>query len=397
MKQYDEATYKKFFVVKKNELCGFVTELKNEHWWQSFPLSRGEYPFIIEVPAGVTTIKENAFSGLKATTNGAVMVVLPEGVISIEKGAFSGCEINKLLISDTVKFIDKDAFRLSKIGAIEVDKTSPSYKSVDGSLFDRVLTTLIRYGGKATEYEVPSTVSVIGKRAFENSSMLTSVYLGDNVVTIEDGAFYNSAIKQITLSANVTSLGQNAFALCRNLSSFIIPYGLTTVSHRLFYGCTSLESVTIPETVTSIGTESFLGCQLLCDIEIPKEIQTIGKGAFEGCKSLKDFPIPSCISAIEERTFKGCNCFTDVIIPSNIERIGAQAFASCKRLRSVNIGINVNEIGEYAFLDCQNDITLILSGKTRKEKLPFDKKWNLLSSTGLIKRKIKRIAYKQEE
>ncbi|MBO5092089.1 MAG: leucine-rich repeat domain-containing protein [Clostridia bacterium] len=396
MKKYDDATYKKFFVVKKNELCGFITELKNEHWWQSFPLSRGEYPFIIEVPAGVTTIKENAFSGLKSTTNGRVMVVLPEGVTTIEKGAFSGCEINKLLISDTVKFIDKDAFRLSKIGAIEVDKTSPNYKSVDGSLFDREMTTIIRYGGSGTEYEVPGTVSVIGKRAFENSS-ITSVYLGDGVVTIEDGAFYNSAIKQITLSASVSSLGQNAFAMCRNLSSFIIPYGLSSVSHRLFYGCASLESVTIPETVTTIGTESFLGCQLLRDIEIPNEIQTIGKGAFEGCKSLKDFPIPSCISEIAERTFKGCNCFTDVIIPSNIERIGAQAFASCKRLRSVNIGINVNEIGEYAFLDCQKDITIILSGKTRKEKLIFDKKWNLLTNSGLIKRKIKRIAYKQEQ
>ncbi len=392
--RYSEATYKKFFEVKKNELCGFVTELKNEHWWQSFPLSRGEYPFIIEVPSGVTTIKENAFNGLKAGSNGKIMVVLPEGVTKLEKGAFTGCEINKLFISDTVKAIDQDAFRLSKIGEIEVDKTSPFYKSIDGTLFDKDMTTLIRFGGKAlTEYEVPNGVSVIGKRAFENTQQLESVYLTDTVVTIQDGAFYNSGIKQISLSYNVTGLGQNAFAMCKNLTSFIIPYGLVSVNHRLFYGCESLESVTIPDSISSIGKESFLGCKLLSSVEFPKELLSIGEGAFEGCKSLKDFPIPENILTIEARAFKGCNCLCDLIIPSNVTKIGKEAYAYCKRLRSVNIGINVTEMDEYVFLGCQNDLTVILSGKTRKQKLPFNKKWNYLTSKGLFKKKIKRIAY----
>ena len=393
MKQYDEAIYKKFFTVKKNELCGFVTEFKNEHWWQSFPLSRGEYPFVIEVPTGITTIKENAFSGLKSTTNGAILVVLPEGVTTIEKGAFSGCEINKLYISDSVKSIDKDAFRLSKIGEIEVDKTSPSFKSVDGSLFDREMTTLIRYGGNKASYEVPSTVSVIGKRAFENSIHLTGISLGEGVVTIEDGAFYGSGIKSISVSSNVTTIGQNAFALCKSLTSFVLPHGYTMVNHRLFYGCSSLESVIIPETVTRIGKDAFCGCQLLREIDLPKDILVIEEGAFDGCKSLKTLEIPERINTIEARTFRGCNCFDDVKIPSNITKICKEAFASCKRLHTVTISESVMGIEENAFLGSYNEITINLIGRTKKDKLPFDKKWSQLSSAGLFKRKIKHIVY----
>lgn len=393
--QYDESSYKKFFITRKNELCGFLTELKNQHWWQIFPVQRGEIPFVIEIPEGIETIKENAFLGLKSTKNGAIMIVLGEGVKRVEKGAFTGCDIEKLYISDSVKFIDKDAFRLSKIKEIMVDKTSPLFKSENGALFDREMTTLIRYGigSEQNEYTVPDGVKIIGKRAFENTQQLEYVNLPESVSEIQDGAFYNSGIKGIVLGDNVVAIGQNAFAMCKSLKSFKVPCGLVSINHRLFYGCCELEEVIIPEGVTSIGTEAFFGCSLLREISLPKELVAIESGAFEGCKSLKDFPLPSNISAIEARTFKGCNCFEDVIIPSNILKIGTEAFGACKRLRSINIGVNVSQMEDYVFLGCQSNLTVIISGKTRKKKLPFNKKWRYLSDSGLFKKKIKRIAY----
>ncbi len=391
MKNHEIST-KKFFKIKKNELCGFVTEFKNEHWWQLFPVSRGKYPFVIEIPDGITVIKENAFAGLRAGINGDVFVKIPTGVEKIEKNAFLGAEISKLFISDTVSYIDPDAFRLSKIGEIEVDKANHNFKSENGCLYDYDMNILLRYAGTDSEFTILSSVSIIGKRAFENSTRLECIYIPDNVVTISDGAFYNSGIKSITGLSSVTTLGQHVFALCKSLRSFMMPSSITMVSHRLFYGCEALESVTLSPNTTQIGEESFYLCISLSEIELGEEIKIIGKGAFEGCRALRAVVLPPRVTTIEERTFKGC-ALSEMTIHDSVIKVGKEAFGDCRRLKTVTIGAGVNQMEEHVFFGCNKKIKVILRGFEKEEKLPFNKKWNKLSIGFIIDRKIKDIAY----
>ena len=384
---------KKFFKIKKNELCGFVTELQGKHWWQLFPVSRGKYPFVIEIPEGITAIKENAFTGLKAGINGSILVKIPTGVTRIEKNAFSGCEINKLFISDTVTYIDPDAFRLSKIGEIEVDKANLEFKSEAGSLYNYDLTAILRYAGEDSDYTVLNTVTTIGKRAFENTSKLECIYIPDNVTVIADGAFYNSAVKSISGAAFVTALGQHVFALCRNLRSFMMPNGVTNVNHRRFYCCDALESITLSQSTAQIGEEAFYLCTSLREIELPNDVKSIGKGAFEGCRALRTVKLPERLTSIGERTFKGCASFSDPTINDSIISIGKEAFSGCNRMKKIVIGVGVTSIGEHAFLGCSKNLQVVLKGRKKEEKLPFDKKWKNISSGSIIKKKIKNIAY----
>ena len=390
----NDASMKRFFKIKKNELNGFETEFKNEHWWQSYPVSRGEYPFVIEIPNGVRAIKENAFAGLKSGANGKIMIVIGQGVEVLEKCAFSGCEIDKLVISDTVREINQDAFRLSKIGEIEVEKTNPFYKSVDGCLFDYEMSTLIRFSGKTKrQYEIPAGVSIIGKRAFENTPNLECVYVPDTVVSLYDGAFYNSGIRSFNLPADLSMIGQNAFAFCKSLTSFTFPHGATMVNHKLFYGCEALESVSLPETVVTVGKEAFCGCKSLSEIELPDAAVSIGEGAFSGCKSLKLNHFPSGVSSIEACTFKGCEWISEISLPDTLTKIGKEAFSGCKRLASISVPKSVEKIEENAFLGCDRTIKVTLVGRGKKDKLPFDKGWNCLDNTGMIKAKIKNIIF----
>ena len=50
-------------------------------------------------------------------------------------------------------------------------------------------TTLVKYTGTASSVSIPDTVKTIGAEAFAGNKSLTSIKLGKNVTTIEYGAF----------------------------------------------------------------------------------------------------------------------------------------------------------------------------------------------------------------
>lgn len=59
---------------------------------------------------------------------------------------------------------------------------------------------------------------------------------------------------------NVTSIGEAAFAYCKDLTEIIIPEGVTRIGHNAFYDCDGLTDITIPKGVFWIGYYAFSGC-----------------------------------------------------------------------------------------------------------------------------------------
>ena len=60
----------------------------------------------------------------------------------------------------------------------------------------------------------------------------------------------------------VTSIGEDAFIYCFDLTSITIPNSVTSIGDYSFYECSSLTSITIPNSVTSIGDLAFSECLL---------------------------------------------------------------------------------------------------------------------------------------
>ena len=107
---------------------------------------------------------------------------------------------------------------------------------------------------------------------------------------------------------SVTSIGDEAFAHCYDLTSVTIPESVTTIGESAFYYCSGLTEVMIPNSVTSIGSEAFAYCTGLTSVTIGNSVTSIGNYAFVLCNGLESIKSYATIPpAIEANTFSSYN------------------------------------------------------------------------------------------
>ena len=248
-------------------------------------------------------------------------------------------------------------------------------------------------------------ITTIGKYAFNNSSMLSSVTIPNSVTKIGEHAFeYCTDLTSVDIPNSVTSIEEGAFMLCTGLTSVTISNSLTSIAEQTFMHCFNLASVTIPSSVTKIGQEAFAYCMGLESIESLAETPpTCGDNAFDNanrsCKlsvpansieaykaaeGWKDFANIEALSGGSQSGTWGSNIkwtlddqgvltlegtgemeddyfseapwlslsFTKLVIGDGITKIGKNAFFGCKELTSVTIPSSVTTIDYYAFMEC---------------------------------------------
>ena len=202
---------------------------------------------------------------------------------------------------------------------------------------------------------------------------------------------------------DVTSIGEEAFAYCKSLTSIIIPNSVTSIGKDAFYGCSGLTSIVvekgnktydsrencnaiietatntlirgcnstiIPNSVTSIGDYAFSYCSSLTSMTIPNSVTSIGGLAFYWCTSLTSIVVEkgnitydsreNCNAIIETATntlILGCN---STVIPNSVTSIGGWAFSNCVALTSITIPNSVTSIGGYAFYWCEGLTSIII-------------------------------------
>ncbi len=128
--------------------------------------------------------------------------------------------------------------------SINTNASNPNLTSVNGVLFNKDKTILIRYpeGKDGTSYTIPSTVKTIYYDAFENCGF-TSISIPGNVKNICEGAFSNcTQLKTVVIKDGVKNIDEYAFADCDNLTSIAIPQSITSMTDAL-YGCDNLTDI----------------------------------------------------------------------------------------------------------------------------------------------------------
>ena len=96
----------------------------------------------------------------------------------------------------------------------------------------------------------------------------------------------NYKIKKVVIKDGMTNIGKNAFSECPILTSIEIPNSVKSIGESAFYDCTTFYSVIIPNSVTSIGSKAFSDCTLLTSVTIGNSVTSIGSMAFYNCPNL---------------------------------------------------------------------------------------------------------------
>ena len=174
---------------------------------------------------------------------------------------------------------------------------------------------------------------------------------------------------KLVFAGAITTIPDNAFGLCENLTWIEIPLGVTSIGASAFSGCSSMVEITIPASVTSVGSEAFKGCTgkayincsgvsfsgaRFAEVVIGDSVTTIGRDAFEDCDSLTSVTIGDSVTTIGDYAFYDCYSLTSVTIPDSVTTIGNRAFFRCDSLTSITIPDSVTTIGWSAFYWCSS-------------------------------------------
>ena len=353
----------------------------------------------------VTEIGWSAFGNCTGLTS----VSIPNSVKRIDYYAFIGCTgLKSVTIPNSVTNIGGGAFfGCTGLKSVTVDKNNKNYTSVDGVLFNKNKTEILKYPSAkdSSSYVIPSSVTEIGDSAFYGCTGLKSVTIPSSVTGIYSYAFYCcTGLKSITVDKNNKNYASEDGVLfnkdkteiliypsAKDSSSYVIPSSVTKIREDAFAKCIGLTTIKIPQSVTNIAesmwerpshsSNPFWGCtklkEFIVDTNNTKYSSIDGvlfdkkKGVIVAYPNAKgsSYVIPNSVWNIREGAFKGCTGLTNIVIPDSVEYMGgkqgglyfAGAFEGCNGLKSVTIPGSVTEIGSYTFSNCTSLTSVTIS------------------------------------
>lgn len=101
-------------------------------------------------------------------------------------------------------------------------------------------------------------------------------------------------------------IAEGSFAQNEEITSLVIPEGVTDIGEVAFYGCTNLQEVSFPQSLRYIREEAF-GESAIREAILPAGLELIGEKAFFSCEGLRKVEAPGEGTVIESDAFGCCD------------------------------------------------------------------------------------------
>ena len=258
--------------------------------------------------------------------------------------------------------------KLSEAEAAAVTSLGEVFRNSEITTFDELqyftgLTKLddnaFTYCKSLTAITIPANVTTIGESVFAGCEKLTGLKVaeGNASFSMDDGVLYNK---------NYTSL---IFCPVAKTGTVTVNSTTTTIRENAFYNCTQLTGISLPSSLTTISSAAFVGCSSLTTIAIPANVSSIGMGCFTGCTALKSITVDTGNSAysasdgvlVENQTklMAYPNAKGDTYaVGEGVTTIDGYAFCMTG-IKSLTLPSTLKAIGDYAISYCDHLETIV--------------------------------------
>lgn len=222
------------------------------------------------------------------------------------------------------------------------------------------------YPSRVTHVSLSNEITHIGNVAFADCANLTNIDIPNSVTSIGDGVFSWTGLQSITIPASVTELGEQVFEACNDLHTILYegnPIAINNQTVHPLIGCVHLDTVITPAalwhcTAADPALEARYGVPHKAHyIEVTDGELTdqAVKYIAQNATTLEILDLTNATNTtLPYGAWSNCYQLTQLYLPEVIETLPESMIEGGCRLLEITIPAAVTEIGNYAFAGCVN-------------------------------------------
>ena len=264
----------------------------------------------------------------------------------------------KIMIEATDGYIwtltSKIAVTVARSLITPINLSSPKFKNEKAQItyttYNNTKLSDSKYNGGASASFLGDGLTIIS-HTFENN--VGTITLSGDVTKIGDSAFQNqSSIVTITIPSTVTSIGNSAFSGCSRMTTCNIPSGVTALGNSAFQGCNVFDPAGQLDNITSYGGTALNNTALSGDLVLGSAVTKLDNYAFKNTR-IRSVTFEGTPATMGSYIFQDCASLQAATFESDIA-IPANMFDNCRALETVDFGENCTSIGNSAFYNCRS-------------------------------------------
>ncbi len=228
----------------------------------------------VDLPASVTELGNYAFrdcSALQRVTGGNIQTLgvsvfvsckqLQEApslaaITELPNSTFSYCSaLRSVELSDAVTSVGAYCFE-----GCEVLEFPPLWETLSS-----IGTYAFSQCSKIREVHFSDQLTYLGDYAFTKCYGLKKVSFGTGLTSTGNHTFEFAGVEEVDFGSTITTIGTCSFASC-DFRALVIPPTVTKIQSEAFRAIWSMSAVSLPKTLTSIGNNAFYNCSDLSHV-----------------------------------------------------------------------------------------------------------------------------------